>query len=624
MPEPEDKKEELKNEQAIIVVRNKSLEIEKQYTRLRSTNAELILKGLVKEKNEIEQLWKVGKISHSKYQEVVELANRRISTTSRLIPKSFSSSWIDAGKLAGNALADLAQKIGIDFASASLAGIAVWLAGHIDALRITRNWAKFTVEIFGKAGKDSASLFGTQFIPAGNEMLANARFVTDEMRNQFMKASFQIGLAIRGISGAQWQDEMERLLVTSQAFGISIDDMVQKLFSFQDIFRLTTGQAGTEIEKLTDVSLRLGVAPQRFLSLVSNLTDQFKLQRIQIGDVSQVFTQYFDQLRLGVNITEELTKRTITALGSLKEGRIAALLALTTGTGGAELGKELVGFYRGENMADRLDLVLDAFKQLQVNFPQVLKNEFAGVRMIMTSFGVQDFETGVRLYDAFTKNLENTSGVADAAEKAREILQGTKSASEQATTFVVNALNAIIRMIAIPALWFARGGDKELIKQYVSSMDSMQQAYAATEAGNYDLAQQNLDKANDAQATLEELRKDSPEKTQLDQQIAAVEESTKILTSIDSGMKASVQLASTQIEVAKQAYASLAGALTGPGMAGGAAAAAIRAIPTEQLIQAAKGMVQKLVIDISPQAAALLKVSQSLSTVSILKNTATG
>lgn len=320
----------------------------------------------------------------------------------------------------------------------------------VDAQKKLATLSGYTVELFSKTGGAGGKAFGDQFV---NTFSPYPQFVTDNMRGEFLKAIMDLGVPIKGITGTNFKTLTDNLLVLGKAFNVSSDQMADTLFNFQDILGKSTVDAGNDISKLANTALSLQVAPARLLTLSNNLVSTFKLQKMSLKDITEVFVSYRRNANLGVEAATELTQKTVGALAGLQEGKIAGLLALTTGQGGQALGQSLVNFFKigGRDVSSRLDLALKSFKALEDKFPAVMQNEFARTRLVMQTFGVQDFSTGVQLLQAVEGTSNTVGGTQDAVKKAADILAGTSGSIEMINSILQN-LTGRLAALAIPFL----------------------------------------------------------------------------------------------------------------------------------------------------------------------------
>lgn len=348
----------------------------------------------------------------------------------------------------------------------AIGAVALLLLAQVDAQKRLQTLVGFSGNLYGKLGKEGGENFGSAYI---NSLSKYAALINDQNRGKFLKALLDIGAPLRGVSGGDFKVLSDQLLLLSQAFNVSGESMAEMLFNFQDTFQKSTLEAGTDIKKLANTALSLQVAPSRLLSLVNNLTSSFRLQKMSIQDITSVFVSYRRSAELGVEAATELTQKTVSALAGLDEGKIAGLLALTSPKGGAELGKGLVDFFKigGKGVSSRLDLALSAFKKLETRFD--VKDEFVKTRLIMKTFGVQDFSTGVQLLNAVEKSSKTAGGTKDAIEEASSILEGTTGTVEMMNNILQNLTGRMFATLvpAVTAIYgFARlsvGGIKDLV-----------------------------------------------------------------------------------------------------------------------------------------------------------------
>jgi len=347
------------------------------------------------------------------------------------------------------------EKVGLSLQSLNLPGLILSLFQRIDIGRVISGYTGEAAKIFGKMGSAAGDRFSVDFgmsmQTAGERTSVTLRFVTDQLREQLAQDFFKLGLQIRGINGVVFASLSNDLIAASQAFKIPLDSVAKYVFNFQDIFRVNTEKAMRSVKDVITNAYTLGVAPERFLNLIASQTEQFKLQRIQISEVSDAYRRFYQGLGLGVEVSEELTQKVVSSLAQLSSGKLAAYISLTTGFTGKDLTDTMLDFYRGQatgrNVTNsRLELVQNTLKVLQEKFPEITKNQYVGVKAVMEIFGVQQMEVGVRLYDALSKQVKGMSVNNDLMTTVNNILTNTKTMAEQGLNLVVNLLDALLRL----------------------------------------------------------------------------------------------------------------------------------------------------------------------------------
>lgn len=442
MPDDNNQKEQLQNEYMLLQYTQKKFDLESKLGSVRKSNVGATLKALKDEEDLIQKLIDKGELSVRQGAKELTLNKARQKEYSEYAKGSLSKVYQSLTTFNLNAQ----QLLG----KTAVGAIALLLLAQVDAQRKLSTLVGSAAGLYGKLGSDGGQLFGETYTKALTPYMA---YITDEIRGPFLKSLLDLGVPLRGLAGDDFKILSDQLLVLGGAFNIASSTMAETMFQFQDIFQKSTADAGLDIEKLANTSLALQVAPARLISLVSNLTSTFKLQKIGIQDITSVFVSYRKNAQLGVEAATELTQKTIGALAGLDESKIAGLLALTSGKGGAALGSSLVDFFKigGQSVSSRLDLALNAFKNLETKFPAVMSNEFARTRMIMQTFGVQDFSTGVQLLKAVESTSASGGTTADAVKEAAKIMQGTTGSVQMINNILQNLMGRMFALV-IPAL----------------------------------------------------------------------------------------------------------------------------------------------------------------------------
>lgn len=463
---------------------------------IKAKNAEAAIRGLKKERQAQLDLYLANKISSKSYDDIAMRIERNERALQRVHDESKvgSTSLVSGFKNAANQLGltqKMSQKLGLSLQDLNAVGMAYWIFSVLDAQRVMNGFATATLRSFGSftgaarnSAKETIAAFRREFGgEVGKEKVLNAMYFTDQERSQFVKSLFSTGVQLRNVTGSTLQNIQERLLALSGAFGISIDDMVGKLYTFGDVFRLSTGGAALEIERLTSLSLKLGVAPGKFLNMVTSLTSQFKLQRIQIAEVSQVYTGFYKKLNLGVESTTALTNTTISSLAALNEGRIAAYLSVTGGQTGTALTSKLMDFYKQPATSQsnlRLNLAEATLTTLANKFKQVSTNEFAKTRLVMQTFGIKDMETGTRLMQAVDSMNSTGAATNNAVDQARQILSETTGTEDKVMNLVTNAAFALIRFLGSVAGFLGGSAVKAMVGESLAPLESKMKELTTT------------------------------------------------------------------------------------------------------------------------------------------------
>jgi hypothetical protein len=447
----------------------KSLDLSgKRYDELKDS-----AKDLKDIQEKVTKAYKEGKITIGAHEEL----QKQVSTSRTTIKEATQIDQSEMYKTAeniGKSLADqVLGKFDLSMQSLNWASIILAIFNKMDMGRILGGYASKTAEVFGKMGSASARMFDAEYTTgmgtAGSSWLATTRFVTDELRNKLLQDFYQMGLQIKGITGMTFASMTNDLIILSEGFKIPLDNIAKYTFQFQDVFRKNTAQAMQSVKGIINEAYNLGVAPERFLKLVADQTEQFKLQRIQISEVSDVYRRFYSGLGVGIEMSEQLTQSVISSLANLSSGKLAAYISLTTGLGGTDLTNTMLNFYRGsasgQNTTNsRLELVQKTLKELQTRFPEIQQNQYVGVKTVMEIFGIQQMEVGVRLYDALSKQIKGVSSTNNLMDEVNDILTSTKSAIEQGVNLIVNILSVFLRLFvgAYKFFTFSRMDDKFL------------------------------------------------------------------------------------------------------------------------------------------------------------------
>jgi hypothetical protein len=428
------------------------------------------LKKSAKELDEVQQeiikSYKKGKLDIGSREELLKLLakDRTIIKESKETPHS--ESYEDTKKVGTNLANQVLDKFGLSMESLNLPSVILAIFNNMDMGRILGGFAGRTAEVFGKMGKMASLEFNASFTEttnmAGSSWFATNRFVTDQLRNQILQDFYKMGLQIKGVSGSMFAGMTNDLIILSEGFKIPLDNIAKYTFQFQDVFRKNTAQAMLSVKNVINEAYNLGVAPERFLRLIADQTEQFKLQRIQISEVSDVYRRFYSGLNVGIEMSEQLTQSVISSLAQLSSGKLAAYISLTTGLGGKDLTNTMLDFYRGsasgQNTTNsRLELVQKTLKELQTKFPEIQQNQYVGVKAVMDIFGIQQMEVGVKLYDALSKQVKGVSTSNDIMNEVNGILTDTKSAMEQGVNLIVNFLSTILRIIVGAYKFFTFG-----------------------------------------------------------------------------------------------------------------------------------------------------------------------
>jgi len=535
---------------------------------------------------EIVEYFKAGKIDVGVYDNLkkdLEKSKEVYKEIAKETQSTFSKVIDDTGSLAKKGIDGILEKFDLSMETLNLPGIILAIFQNLDAARVIGGFAGETAKIFGKigdsAGKNFANEFGKSMTHAGESTSMTFRFVTDQLRDQLAQDFFKLGLQIRGVTGSQFAALSNDLIVVSQAFKIPLDNIAKYTFAFQDIFRVNTERAMKSIKDVITNAYTLGVAPERFLNLIANQTEQFKLQRIQISEVSDTYRRFYQGLGLGVEVSEELTQKVVSSLAQLSSGKLAAYISLTTGFTGEDLTDTMLDFYRGQASGQnttnsRLELVQNTLKVLQEKFPEITKNQYVGVKAVMEIFGIQQMEVGVRLYDALSKQIKGISSNNDLMSTVNDILTDTHSAVEQGLGLILNALSWLIRL-ALGAYNFFVG---EISESFLTPLETQIQKQSALLGANFEPLK--IDK----QMTSKGLSK-------LDVIMIQQAETNKHLTNLTEVTKASA-IATTS-------------SLTGLPMGGGAQAVAAQASLIKQFVT--------LKVDVDPRLKGFLDFTQQNS-----------
>jgi uncharacterized protein (UPF0212 family) len=339
--------------------------------------------------------------------------------------------------------------------------------------------------------------------------------------------------------------------------------------------------------------------------MVTSLTEQFKLQRIQIHEVTEVYTGFYNKLNLGVETTTALTNTTISSLAALSEGRIAAYLSITGGGTGSALSDRLMSFYNQTPYSQtdtRLNLAQNTLNILGQKFKSSSMTEFAKTRLTMQIFGIKDMETGARLAKAVSAMNDTGVDTNAAVNEARDILQETNGAEDQVMNLVTNAVFAALRFLGSIAGFFGGGAVKAMIGSSLSPLE--------TQLAKVNTAMNNTTKATST--TFDDLVGN----TSVLDVIATSTTATAQFT------EQAVQIAKSQVGATMTAAAVTAAAAPGPSSTAASAALAAAKGKLTQLGEAQIAPYTSVVIGISDKLKDVLKITKTVSNKSESLNSA--
>jgi len=366
------------------------------------------------------------------------------------------------GKMAsgvGEAFDSLSNKLGVNIMDASIVGLTIWSLKISDAQRVMGRFVSHTADSFGELGGESADEFFKNYIShAKHRNVASTMFITDMMRQDFNTALFRLGSQLRGPElDATLSGSTERMLKLGQAYGMTTQDMAGKLTTFQDIFQETTKQSSDSIEGLIGLSLKLRVAPSIFLGMVQGLTDAFKIQRIQIDEIVDVYERFYrggllGSGTLGTGMSRELTETVISGVANLDMPAITAMMAKTLNLSGQPLLDKVEAFYEATgSTSDKTLSRLQLFQNFFGSFGKDVTQDWLKGTSLIKSYlpGVKDTATATKIWQALKDAHIGETGFdsVTALQMTNEILLDTTSAEELATTTIINTMSMIVRIL---------------------------------------------------------------------------------------------------------------------------------------------------------------------------------
>jgi hypothetical protein len=414
-------------------------------------------------KKQVEEYWKSNKLGNEEYLKSSIRVNEELHQLDKLYRDSagfFQRQWIGVKDTIGGAFDSLTNKLGIDLKTAGTVGLIVWAAGVLDAQRVMANFARLSGEQFGdlkNKGKDAGESFYRGMTDQSVRMnLGSLLFVTDMMRQQFTETLFRQGAQLKagelkpkefGLELNKGQDE---LLKFGQAYGITSEQMAKHLYTFQDIFRTTTMRSVESIEKFIGIAQDLQVAPNRFLSLMNNLTQSFKLQKIGADELIDVYRRMYS-LGMGVEVTETMTSTLVGAIANLQEDKLAGMIQATTGLRGKQVIDEMMKFYippTGKEEGSEVGTTMSRLTLLQNFFKKVgITDEFSGSKFTQQFLGLGKFEEGVNIFRALNEYMKGGITSQESLTEALKVLQKTTPARDQLINTVVNSMQLLVRYL---------------------------------------------------------------------------------------------------------------------------------------------------------------------------------
>lgn len=504
--------EQQKATEALLVSQERLNKLQQTHEAFRKSNATETIRSLIGQKQAVEDLWKSGKVSFDQYNQAVYKANRSLGVAMKAAPLSAGAAWEEFKVKTGSAISELSQRMGLDLGAAGPVGIAMWIAGLMDAQHVITGWAGQTAKLFGSAGAAGAEDFKREFNSAQLGMLKSSKFVTDEMRLQFEKVGFALGLRIKE-GGGDFKNTMEEYLMVTRAFGMSAEEAGSKMFNLVDTFKnMDTSSANEQIKSLGMSAVALGVAPKRLIDLNDQIISQFRLLNVGGNDVVDMFTKYKKVTGLGAQATEELTRSTFQAIRGLSDSKIMAMLAVISPKGAAGgIGNQFVNFARGGPGAtlggNRYQLVEGFFNKMSKTFPELKTNQFIGTAFLKSNLGVNE-EVAVRLYDVLKSGQKGNKSQEDAVKLAEALLNDTTSYQEQAINTVVNMMNIIIRTLINMAQSLeslvGKGDNSGLLLSYQKMSDLKTLALNEKMAGHMESSAKLAEQARKAEAAYNE------------------------------------------------------------------------------------------------------------------------